>query len=622
MHSSIFFTAEEEHFSGERPIFPNLESHEQIDPRPASTEAALFTPNAILALRREGLIPCILFSLCLEIDVTGVRWKSEQRSGARCSPRENQTDRQAAGRDAADGTETFSSPGPPRSPRASSVPKKRRFTLPDEGQGHDARVLPQKEVASVSFSSSSIRPSSNYDGSNDVDGGGGARDHDIRHAPGERSTQDSAQYCPDNINTNYKDEEGPICLVVGNVASDRNQDQQALASADKLKNVKLKQLLLQHETSHSTEASAEREPDPGPSLIATTPKRRVELATVDAVSETYYSETQVQTFSAQCVSRPSPSYSHQQRYHRGPYSRFVSETSIEQSIDQIIRASVAKEADDLDISRDSWDRSSPQGPGSSSFYSTAQMVCGTSTSYQAMPMSMPSLIASCPIGAVSSYFPPQPYGANPRLVLSPKHFRLSNGQQSYHMPPGTPGTSPSGSPASENSLDTASKRFDAGGLYAVAHDSPTARRSMAYHPKTGMETVRHGDGYRQGGAPIYSSEMDLRHWAAIAGNGYAGPISGRMNGESSMETHGLGPDFDDPKFMTDGRMKKRRYPTSRPFKCQHCDQAFNQRIHLKKHMSKHTVVSESTLRFTGTRLSRFRAPPPAPCLIGGPKSMI
>ena len=34
--------------------------------------------------------------------------------------------------------------------------------------------------------------------------------------------------------------------------------------------------------------------------------------------------------------------------------------------------------------------------------------------------------------------------------------------------------------------------------------------------------------------------------------------------------------------------KKRRYPTSRPYKCGECDQAFNQPIHLKKHMSKHT----------------------------------
>lgn len=37
-------------------------------------------------------------------------------------------------------------------------------------------------------------------------------------------------------------------------------------------------------------------------------------------------------------------------------------------------------------------------------------------------------------------------------------------------------------------------------------------------------------------------------------------------------------------------VRKRRYPTSRPFKCSDCDQAFNQRIHLKKHMSKHTGV--------------------------------
>ena len=34
--------------------------------------------------------------------------------------------------------------------------------------------------------------------------------------------------------------------------------------------------------------------------------------------------------------------------------------------------------------------------------------------------------------------------------------------------------------------------------------------------------------------------------------------------------------------------KRRRYPTSRPFKCDQCDDAFNQRIHLKKHQSKHT----------------------------------
>ena len=34
--------------------------------------------------------------------------------------------------------------------------------------------------------------------------------------------------------------------------------------------------------------------------------------------------------------------------------------------------------------------------------------------------------------------------------------------------------------------------------------------------------------------------------------------------------------------------RRRKYPTSKPFKCEMCSLAFNQRIHLKKHMSKHT----------------------------------
>lgn len=36
-------------------------------------------------------------------------------------------------------------------------------------------------------------------------------------------------------------------------------------------------------------------------------------------------------------------------------------------------------------------------------------------------------------------------------------------------------------------------------------------------------------------------------------------------------------------------IRKRRYPTSKPFKCDKCNQGFNQRIHLKKHQqSKHS----------------------------------
>ncbi|KAK7505864.1 hypothetical protein BaRGS_00003135 [Batillaria attramentaria] len=56
--------------------------------------------------------------------------------------------------------------------------------------------------------------------------------------------------------------------------------------------------------------------------------------------------------------------------------------------------------------------------------------------------------------------------------------------------------------------------------------------------------------------------------------------------------------------------RKRRYPTSRPFKCSDCDQAFNQRIHLKKHMSKHTGVKPfkcSVCQYSTVERSHLRA---------------
>lgn len=58
---------------------------------------------------------------------------------------------------------------------------------------------------------------------------------------------------------------------------------------------------------------------------------------------------------------------------------------------------------------------------------------------------------------------------------------------------------------------------------------------------------------------------------------------------SDMSNTDAGSDSLDPNCSYyQGR--KRRYPTSRPFKCDQCDNAFNQRIHLKKHMSKHTGI--------------------------------
>ncbi|XP_067650959.1 uncharacterized protein [Haliotis asinina] len=58
--------------------------------------------------------------------------------------------------------------------------------------------------------------------------------------------------------------------------------------------------------------------------------------------------------------------------------------------------------------------------------------------------------------------------------------------------------------------------------------------------------------------------------------------------DSGQEDEGM--DNDNDGSPEKGGGKKRRYPTSRPFKCDQCEHAFNQRIHLKKHMSKHTGV--------------------------------
>ncbi|XP_048253489.1 asparagine-rich zinc finger protein AZF1-like isoform X1 [Haliotis rufescens] len=58
--------------------------------------------------------------------------------------------------------------------------------------------------------------------------------------------------------------------------------------------------------------------------------------------------------------------------------------------------------------------------------------------------------------------------------------------------------------------------------------------------------------------------------------------------DSGQDDEGM--DNEDDGSPEKGSGKKRRYPTSRPFKCDQCEHAFNQRIHLKKHMSKHTGV--------------------------------
>ena len=57
---------------------------------------------------------------------------------------------------------------------------------------------------------------------------------------------------------------------------------------------------------------------------------------------------------------------------------------------------------------------------------------------------------------------------------------------------------------------------------------------------------------------------------------------------SLVSTDNDSTDAFDIKPLIDGVSRRRKYPTSKPFKCEVCEVAFNQRIHLKKHMSKHT----------------------------------
>jgi hypothetical protein len=62
------------------------------------------------------------------------------------------------------------------------------------------------------------------------------------------------------------------------------------------------------------------------------------------------------------------------------------------------------------------------------------------------------------------------------------------------------------------------------------------------------------------------------------------------NSEDSRQSAGNAEDTMQDGDMTPPRKgyKRRRYPTSKPFKCDKCEDSFNQRIHLKKHQSKHT----------------------------------
>ena len=336
----------------------------------------------------------------------------------------------------------------------------------------------------------------------------------------------------------YRSEErkSPICLVMGNV-----QDQQDTAtSAEHDKNIILKKLLQRNGTQDHGGDHATSEVHTSSQSLFVMPKLEIDTANmVGNPFDNHYSEAQAPQFSARAQSAsvsssPSSSSSsyrqqQQQSYLRAPYTRFLNEPSIEQSIDQIIRASVGKELDDVDVSNDSLEPSPPLRPPSSpSRYSGGpHMLPGATTSYQAIPLTMPSLIASRQLGAVAGYFSPQPYtavGSRRGPVATMPYPNLT----------GSTATSAGGMSAPEETLDIVTSAYEASGLYPVVHDGGTVPRlALGYHHKASMDGLRRGASdykapYGPGAASLYRGDVDIRQWAAMAGDTYVGPMAGRL----------------------------------------------------------------------------------------------
>ncbi|KAK3085271.1 hypothetical protein FSP39_000906 [Pinctada imbricata] len=94
----------------------------------------------------------------------------------------------------------------------------------------------------------------------------------------------------------------------------------------------------------------------------------------------------------------------------------------------------------------------------------------------------------------------------------------------------------------------------------------------------------HGNQLKQSKLEQYS--VDVNSLISMALNQIGSSRGNDKNTDTSNATVDLGSSLD-----ADSRNgRKRRYPTSKPFKCDMCNHAFNQRIHLKKHMSKHTGI--------------------------------
>ncbi|GFR58208.1 endonuclease-reverse transcriptase [Elysia marginata] len=505
----------------------------------------------------------------------GNRFKSEERANPRTL-----SDQLQQGGSMTDHGE--SSPDKERMPRSSSVPKKRRFP---QNFDQELRALPRGEV--FTHTEDGYRSST---GNTEMSSVRKEYTHGDTLDGLERKGTANFSFDGENIDTGQyfsqgKDIDSPICLVVNKVPE--SQETEAIDA----KNIILKKLLSPNgTTTENVDLTAMQEVQS--SLVGLPAMPKLEVDTNSLLRnpfDTNYSEADDRAQSTSISSSSSLQQDQPGSYLRARYPRFPPGSSIEQSIEQIIRASVSKEVDDLNVSNDSFERSPP--PPLSPRYAGPLALPGAVNSFQGIPMTMPSLIASHQLGSVAGYFSPQPYSpAGPR--------RGSVGPVPHHLSTGSATTSPGAMSAPEKALDIPNP-LDTSGLYSVSNEGPTLPRlALGYQHKTGMGMLRRrASDYTasrgHSNPSMYRGEVDIHQWAAMAGDAYVNSMTNRMPHEQqqAVAPQGISPDLEGAKTFVDGRMKKRRYPTSRPFKCPHCDQAFNQRIHLKKHMSKHTVFN-------------------------------
>ncbi|XP_052063744.1 hunchback-like protein [Mytilus californianus] len=106
-------------------------------------------------------------------------------------------------------------------------------------------------------------------------------------------------------------------------------------------------------------------------------------------------------------------------------------------------------------------------------------------------------------------------------------------------------------------------------------EASTVSQSTAYTANKLTETI--SNRFRMGTENVQAREGDMEKSVNSAA-------------ENDGSVNRLEIDLNHSEDGEQNPSRKRRYPTSRPFKCEKCDSAFNQRIHLKKHMSKHTGV--------------------------------